>query len=419
MKSGPPAVILLLLMLAPASGTSDLSAGDPLIIDIIMIDRGLFQGGIYDERLGADPSISVLGVPMPGHYSIATLQIDPNYMNRVLRIYMPRNYEHLLSTGDMVLMREACCGNIEWPQVYFDARWISWFIRAVQEEGMPLAMWGGDASWGGGGDGSYTSWRDTILDAILPFESLGGYNPPRAGIQFPGFLDPGHDLARLPWEAAGPVELLNKVEPKQGATLVAEAVTGATRYPWIAWWRSGKGKVLGETQVFGSYGTTNRMINEWGWFQDFLIYLVYFNVDKPIPADIYKAHSIRERINGHLMKGSLLISLLEFIEKFGASTIRLYDEMEAINEMEARAEDLYRQDDYDSAAEAFEEIDNAWREVNARAIDAKEHALLWVYLVEWFSVAGVAMVAGSFLWIVMIRRGLYRETGVTKAGESA
>jgi hypothetical protein len=161
------------------------------------------------------------------------------------------------------------------------------------------------------------------------------------------------------------------------------------------------------------------MINEWGWFQDFLIYLVYFNVDKPIPADIYKAHSIRERINGHLMKGSLLISLLEFIEKFGASTVRLYDEMEAINEMEARAEDLYRQDDYDSAAEAFEEIDNAWREVNARAIDAKEHALLWVYLVEWFSVAGVAMVAGSFLWIVMIRRGLYRETGVTKAGESA
>jgi hypothetical protein len=290
-----------------------------------------------------------------------------------------------------------------------------WFIRGVQEEGMPLAMWGGDASWGGGGDGSYTSWRDTVLDAILPFESLGGYNPSRAGIQYGEFRDPNHPLARLPWEAAGPVELLNKVEPKQGATLVAEAVIGTTRYPWIAWWRSGKGKVVGETQVFGSYGTTNRMINEWSWFQDFLIYLVYFNVDKPIPADIYRAHSLREQINAHLLKGSLLVSLLEFIERFGASTEKLYEGLEAINEEEARAEEFYRQDDYDSAAEVFEEIHLAWTEINSRAMDAKERALLWVYVIEWFSVTGVAMGAGSFLWMAMIKRRLYRETGTTRA----
>jgi hypothetical protein len=413
------AAVLALLQLVPVLGTADLSAGDPLVIDIIMIDRGLFQGGYYDKMVSADPSISVLGVPMPGHYSIGNLQMDADYMNRVLRIYMPRNFEHLTTTQDMILLREACCGSIAFPEVYFDAKWMSWFVRGVQEEGMPLGMWGGDASWGGGGEGDYTSWGETILDVVLPFESIGNYNPPYASTQYPRFRDPQHPLARLPWEAAGPVELLNKVEPKQGATLVAEAIKGTISFPWIAWWTSGEGRVLGETQVFGSMGTTNKMLNDWEWYQDFLIYLVYFNAGKPIPPDVYRAHRLREEINTHLAKGSLLISLLEFIEKFGASTVRLYEEFEAINLEEARAEEFYRQDDYDSAAEVFEEVHLMWNELNGRAIQVKEHALLWVYLIEWLSVTSVALIAGSFLWMVMIRRRLYREAGTTRIREPA
>ncbi len=419
MKSKALAAVLALLQLSPVLAMTDLSAGDPLVIDIIMIDRGLFQGGYFDKMVSADPSISVLGVPMPGHYSIGNLQMDPDYMNRVLRIYMPRNYEHLLTTQDMILLREACCGSSAYPEVYFDAKWMSWFIRGVQEEGMPLGMWGGDASWGGGGEGSYTSWGETILDVILPFESIGGYNPHYASTQYPEFRDPEHPLARLPWKSAGPVELLNKVEPKQGATLIAEAVMGSKRFPWMAWWRSGEGKIFGETQVFGSHGTTNQMLNYWEWYQDFLIYMVYFNADKPVPPDIYRAHRLREEINTHLAKSSLLVSLLEFIEKFGASTVKLYEELESINQEEEKAEEFYRQDDYDSAAEVFETIHAWWEELNGKAIEVKEQALLWVYLIEWLSVTAVALIAGSFLWLVMIKRRLYREIGTTRIRELA
>lgn len=66
-----------------------------------MIDRVLFQGGIYDRLLSADPSISVRGVPMPGHYTIS-LGKDPDYMNRVLRIYMPRTYKHPRGVGTRI-----------------------------------------------------------------------------------------------------------------------------------------------------------------------------------------------------------------------------------------------------------------------------------------------------------------------------
>jgi uncharacterized membrane protein len=317
----------------------------------------------------------------------------------------------------MILMREAASGSLAWPEIFFDFKWISWFVKAVQDEGMPLSMWGGDASFGGGGEGSYTSWGDTMLDAILPFESLEGYNPPNAEFQRPQFVDPDHPLARLPWKDAGPVELLNKVEVKQGATLVAKAVAPGKDFPWIAWWRSDQGKVVCETQVFGSHGTTNKMLVDWRWYQDFLIYLTYFGADKPIPLDVYRAHRIREEINTHLAKSALLMSLLEFVEKFGGSTVKLYEELEDLNDLEKVAEEHYRIDDYDGAAEIFEDVHLAWNELNTKAIEVKQNALVWVYVIEWLTVSAAAMISGVFLWYVMISRRLYREMGTTRASE--
>jgi len=71
--------------------------------------------------------------------------------------------------------------------------------------------------------------------------------------------------------------------------------------------------------------------------------------------------------------------------------------MEAMDDEEKRAEDYFRMDDYGSAEEAFQEIAGAWEGLNAKAIRVKNRALMWVYLVEWFSVAGVALVAGVTL----------------------
>ncbi len=371
-----------------------------------------------DKTLDVDPAIGVYSVPMSGHYSITDLGLDPNMMNRVMRIYMPRTFEVLVNKTDSILLHEAPCGSTLYPEVYFDAKWMSWFVKAVQELGISFSMWGGDASFGGGGEGFYTSWGETLIGVLLPFECLEGYNPAYASVQRPHFVDPDHPLARLPWTEAGHVELLNKVETKLGATLIAEAVLDETRYPWIAWWKSGSGRVLGETQVFGSMGTTNRMFNEWRWYQDFVIYLVYFASDKAIPDDVYRTHRLREQINLHADRSLLLISLLEFIEKFGANSVDFYEELEEINLVEKEAEEYYRKGDYDRVAEIFDEIEQAWNGLNRRAVEAKESALLWVYLVEWLAVTGVALVSGVFLWSVMMRRRLYREIRTTSFREA-
>jgi len=413
MKKGPVALLLLITTLAPCWGTG-IDAGNPELIDLLFIRRGVGVN-IYTNMMNADPSISVTLVIMPGHYYISDMGGDPAVLNRLLRLYMPRQYEILIGDWDAILMREAPVGSTQFPEIIFEAKWMQWFVRAVQEEGRSFSMWGGDASWGGGGEGFYMSWGETIMDVMLPFESLGAYNPDYAGYNRPHFIDPDHPLARLPWETVGPVELLNRVDVKPGARLVAEAVSrDGQRYPWIGWWESGKGRVVGETQVFGSYGTTYYAYHDWQWFQDHLVYLVYFAVDKPIPQDVYRAHRIRQEISVYLDKASLLVSVFDFIERFGANTVELHAELDRINDIEERGERLFRQDDYDGAAEVFEEIQVEWNKLNTEAIKVKEAALYWVYLIEWFSVSAAALLAGTFLWYAMVRRGLYREIPVTR-----
>ena len=400
----------LLFILCPIA----LPAGEPDVIDVLYISRSLFQGGMTDRMLSYDPSISTRAVPTAGGYSISDLGMDPEMMNRVMRMYMPRSFDDLMNRTDLILLEEAPCGSNDFPQVIFDHRWISWFVRAVEDRGMPFSMWGGDASWGGGGEGSYRSWGDTTLDLILPFVCLSGYNPNTAGYQRPHFIDPEHPLARLPWKEAGPVELLNKVEVKQGATLVAEAVGGNVAYPWIAWWTSGQGKVVGEAQVFGSSGTTDGMLRDWRWYQDFLIYLVYFATDKPIPTDVYRVHRLREEISLHNDRTTLLMSLLEFIEKFGANTGKLYAELDDVSKREKEGEAFYREDDYDQASRVLDDIQALWSRLEDRAVRAKDRALIWVYLTEWLSVTAAFLMTGCVLWSLMISRRLYRVVGSTR-----
>jgi hypothetical protein len=364
--------------------------------------------------MATDPALSIHPVPMPGHYQLE-IGGDLNTLNRYMRMYMPRNYDHLVENRDLIVMYECPLGIVQYPNMYFDPRWISWFVKGVQDQGLSLLMMGGDASWGGREEGAshYKSWGDTVLDTILPFECLVGTNPDRAGQLLPHFYD-NHPLSRLPWKEARYVELLNKVLTKPGATLIAEAVRKDVRYPWIARWDAGNGKVVGETQVFGSKGHSNYMFFEWDWFQDYFIFLAYIAYGKPIPDDIYRAHRIRGEINLHMEKNSLLISLLEFIEKFGANTLKLYAELDSINQMADEAKDHYLRDDYDAASDLFEDVHRAFDELNGKAVDEKQTVLIWVYLVEWFAVSGVALVSGVFVWMIMVKRRLYREIGTTR-----
>jgi len=416
----PSLVLVLVIPVWPACvAEPHLSAGKPDRIDVLYMSRSddwVGEDGYRrDILLRADPSIDVVGVETVGAWSIWYGIIEPQQVNRKMRIYMPRTFEEMVSKYDLVILSNVAYAHPLESAVRLDPKWLSWFVSGVQEKGMCLAMWGGDSSWGGHGEQNNPSWGDTVVDTILPFESLWGYNPDiYMGLPLRPTFSEVCPLRRLPWKTSPPIGLLNKVRPKPGATLVAEAVSGNTRYPWIAYWWSGKGKVEGETQVFYSLGCGGRMQTEWEWWQDFLIYLAYFAVDKPIPEDIYQAHRLRDEINTYVSKVSMLVSLLEFVDKFGANTNKLYKDLADLNALEKVAEDRFRDGQYAEASRVFEQVHAAWADLNAKAMKVKRSALLWVYAIEYLVLTGSALVFGTTTWALMVRKKLYRTVGTTK-----
>ena len=408
---GPLAGVLLALILLPDVH----SGGSPDTVDVLYISRWLLQPWARARLLAADPSITVLGVPMPGHSTIVSYGMDVNVMNRMMRMYMPRSYTQLVKERDVIVLHEAPCGSTRFPKVYFDPVWMSWFLRAVKESGMGLTMWGGDASWGGtsaGGRGAYKSWGETILDEILPFNSLGDFAETFAMPHRREFADPESPFARLPWKQAPPIQVLNKVTLKEAAIPIAYAVAGTKKDPWMAWWTAGKGRVLGETQVTGSLGAGHDILN-WAWYQDFVVYLVFFVAGKRIPEDIYRVHEARWKISQFLTRMSLFTSVLDFVESFGADTTSVYNQLRELAEREREAEGLYRKEQYDEALRVLRELGQSWTELDQRAVSLKEKALAWVYLIEWLVVTGVMLVSGVAIWVLMVRRTVYREVHTT------
>jgi hypothetical protein len=106
---------------------------------------------------------------------------------------------------------------------------------------------------------------------------------------------------------------------------------------------------------------------------------------------------------------------MEFADRFGANVGGLWTRIDHVGGMREEAERAYLDQEY---LEATRIIEDAKVEINALAGDAiqlKDRALLWTYLIEWFAVAGTLIISGELLYLVMIRRRLYRESGITRA----
>jgi len=246
-KTGSPGHRLMLRLLVAGSLLLVLwqpvlvyAAGDEDTVVVLFLCGNSWFSGRYrrDLLIGVDPAIDVLAVQTVAPFDIWNNLIQPDQVNRKLRIYMTRTYDQLIDEHDLVVLHDVCHAHPQEAGVLFDRKWINWFVQGV-EEGLCVSMWGGDCCWGGQGEQMNPSWEETTLDEILPFDSIGGYNPSQFSGSYlkPRFADPGHPLLRLPWDTCPGIGVLNRVLLRQGATLVAEAASRRVAYPWIAWWR--------------------------------------------------------------------------------------------------------------------------------------------------------------------------------------
>lgn len=329
-------------------------------------------------------------------------------VQRAVRLYMPRNYDALLSNFDVIVLDNANVFAV--PSVQ-----IEMLARGVREGRKGFLMTGGWESFGGNNN---PAWGPTAIGDLLPTVDIEGTWVERGRVVIDS--EDNEFMSSLPWEKKS--EWMyefhhNLVEVKEGARQLAhteENLFGPAEHPLFVTWEMPVGAT-----VFACTGEISMMspffgFLGWRYYGDFGANLGLYLAERPVPQDVELVHLVRETMFEAQTRSGLLLSLLEFIENFGANTQDVMEMMDEIDEVIASARPLYLDLRFEEVLEVYDEVQDMFTEVEAEALRLKNRALLWIFVVEWLAVSGTAMVAGVLLWTIMVRRRLYKEVRVTK-----
>lgn len=392
---------------------------------------GLAMCGV---ALGQATRMTVLytGDPYPGETPYIYMKVEPllqvtpiqasrdHYagisledIRRAIRIYMPRTYESLAETYDVVIISDSNVASFTRDQ-------LTWFKRAVEEDRIGLVMIGGHETYGT--NGHHPDWGQTPVGDVLPVETVhGGYEGGRMEI-----LDQDNEfMESLPWRPDLPFLRnypSNMVKPRLGAQVLATTtVTWDLVYekkylgwenPFFSTWNfNGNGRVFAMTGDWTPGG--GWLFMQWDYFPDFVTNLMLYCSKRPIPEDLDLVHTVRTRLTQLGYRRMLVSSLIDFVEKFGANPRKVLLAVAEFDEMRKHIYDLYLQQDFDQALDAADEALELMDKAEEAAENTKNEALLWIYISEWLSVSATSLLCGLVIWTLMIRRRLYREVGTT------
>jgi uncharacterized membrane protein len=367
---------------------------------------------------------------IPAHYMVAEPLIDLskveaslwigniNDVRRSMRIYMPRSYEDLVEKFDVVVISDANMHT-------FRQDHIQWIGDSVEDNGMGLFMPGGYESLGGFRDNP--SWGPTRVGEVLPTDVFeqGFYLEQPSAVAIDS-LDMGDPFIKsLPWDTlVEPYNIfgqgggMNKVLPREGSRTIAQLrrLRDGFMMPLLVLWDIGTGRsmIMSPDWTPAAAG----LFIEWDYYGDFVVGLMLHSGQRGIPQDYELLHRIRSRFYEYGERKNLVISMIDFIDKFGANS-------RPVGVIIARADELRKLSGQDYILYEFEAsqvgIEDALarlEEARALAFRLKDSALFWVYLTEWSAISGTSILCGSVLYALMVRRRIYREVGTTRSNRS-
>jgi len=335
-------------------------------------------------------------------------------IRKAIRLYMPRSYRSLIESYDIIIISDSNVAS-------FTTDHLLWFRRAVVEEDRGLVMVGGHETFGT--NGHHPDWGQSQVGDLLPVETVyGGYESGRLEI----YDTQNVFMESLPWRDDLPFLRnypSNMVRAKPGADVLARTtVTWDLVYnrkylnwnnPFFSTWDfDGKGRVFAMAGDWTPGGGWQFM--QWEYQPDFVVNLMLYCDKRDIPADLDLVHTVRMRLSALGHRRTMIISLIDFIETFGANSADTLQAVKEVDEKRRTADQLYLDQDFDGALEAA----NGALELMDRAEDiaekSKANALLWVYASEWLVVTGTFLICGFVLWSLMVRRRLYRDVSSTR-----
>jgi len=334
-------------------------------------------------------------------------------MQRFMRIYLPRSESNLLENYDALIITAIFSDDLK-------AEFQVWAKRAVEEHGFGLLMSDDQVSFGACST-AWTSrppppWDDTPVGSVLPVYQTEhvSYRDHHFRI-VPKIANPITDGIR--WDNMPLIWSHNRPQPKEGATILAvttdeTAAEDRKGDPVLVYWDIGTGRTLAFVWDWGGNGLIG--LYWWEYWKDFMTRLVYYIARAAIPADLSLTHTLREKMGQYALEKGMVFSLIEFADTFGANTHSLNVKLAETDQLRQSVDRLWIDEDFDSCLPAIDEALVSLEKVMQDAVKAKDRALLWVYLIEWLTVAGTSIIVGVILWSLMIRRRLYREVATTR-----
>jgi hypothetical protein len=380
---------ILVFLLLPSQGV--LGAEGPI--------RVLCLGDVIDQFGGfnsfvvirEDPAIVTTLVPSRPDY------VSPEVAAKNLRAYMPRNRDSYFATQDVTVMSDC-------DREIIQTEWIRWMTDSVVDGGLGFLWLGSIASQ----DPAFESWEGTTLAAIAPVTPH-----PRRDIWGSFQLvnnAPGEPMMdNLPWEESPRIEHFNTQIPRAGSSTWAS--TRRFGYPLITFMSPGNGRIISFSGKF-PLGMEN-WARQWRFYPQAMIYMTYRVAGREIPTDPSIFERMIRAFHEHQETSSLILSILDFAERFGAKVSHLHSQMGEMAGREAEARGLYIASDYDAALLIMDDLGEGQLSLVESSMRQKDRALVWVYVTEWLAFLGTFLLSSSVLWTVMVRRRLYAEAGLS------
>jgi len=355
-----------------------------------------------------DPSLSVTPVQAsPGHYG----GISHQDILRAIRVYMPRTFADYVDKYDAVILSDS-------DRFAFTEEQITWFGQGVLEGGLGLLMVGGFESFGG--SAGYPSWEGSPVDEVLPVQSIfaawvgGGYNYPIV-ITEDGYRN--EFIASLPFKPLPKYMVLgtegNIVGLKQGSRVLARWDSAKFQDPpCYVVWEVGKGRTFAMMHDWTPAGGTE--MSRWEYYQDFAVNMMLYVSRRTLPSDPAIVHDYRQRAQALAARKESLLALISFVDSFGGNPRPIDEQVGALDSLISEMEASYLDQEFAKALEKTDVVSSKMAEVEGLAVRVKNTALAWVYMMEWLSVTAVSLFSGSLVWTLMVRRMMFRETGVTR-----
>lgn len=404
------ALITLLLLLSE----SVMAQEKPRRIKVLATGKSM-QMPVIASWLIPEPSTDPLLVP-----TRVTGAETRDQIRRLMRIYFPRNYDDFLKY-EFFFMAQV-------DMTFFSSKQQKWFYDALtyhEKGGVNTRSVMSTHSW------FHEPWRDSIVSKAFPNDvdafiaDVKNKDTPWG----PLIIKDDTDLPNIMKPYKGQIEPiftqyggLNTV-PRPGSVILSYTKNDA-----------GIGHPIPGQVAHIFYWKWNRSItftfrdmvtNEFWWgaantpranpfSHDIVVNVIWFSTGRSLPEDVMKVHNLRGLLYEFGIRKSLLISLLEFAERFGANPSREYSKLGLVEDIRNEGAENYLDRDFDAAYESIKTAVDELKSLESEAVRLKDSALFWVYVVEWLVTTGVLLAAGVVVWSLMVRRALYREVETTK-----